>query len=105
MCVCSSQAESRLPTALLLLLVILQAAKGLICPVGPHDWGAQCVTLTAYSTGQMSPLAAIILVEDEAGDEGARAGTGCDSGFRGHGGHLGCMTDPKLLDQKPRGLA
>ena len=50
-------------------------------------------------------LAAIILVEDDAGDEGARAGTGCDSGFRGHGGHLGCMTDPKLLDQNPRGLA
>ena len=50
-------------------------------------------------------LAAITLVEDEAGDEVARAGTGCDSGLSGHGGHLGCMTDPKLLDQKPQGLA
>lgn len=46
--------KSRLPTALLLLPVILQAVKGLISPVGPHDWGAQSVTLTAYSPGQIS---------------------------------------------------
>lgn len=50
-------------------------------------------------------LAAITLVEDEAGDEGARAGTGCDSGLSGRDGRLGCMTDPKVLAQKPRGLA
>ena len=50
-------------------------------------------------------LAAITLVEDDAGDEGTRVGTGCDSGLSGREGHLGCMTDPKLLDQKPRGLA
>lgn len=54
MCVCSSQAASRLPTALSLLLVILQAAKGLIFPVGPHDCGAQFVTLIAYSAGKIS---------------------------------------------------
>ena len=41
-------------------------------------------------------LAAITLVEDKVGD---------DSGLSGREGHLGCMTDPKLLDQKPRGLA
>ena len=52
---CSSRAESGLPTALLLLPVVLQPAKGACLPRrGSQDWGAQSVAWTAHSPGQIS---------------------------------------------------
>lgn len=51
----SSWAESRLPTALLLVQVVLQPATGVCFPcVWLQDWGTQCVTWVTHSLGQIS---------------------------------------------------
>ena len=51
----STEAESRLPTALLLVPVIFQTATGACRPhVGPQDWGIRSEAVTAHSPGQVS---------------------------------------------------
>ena len=61
MCTHSSREDSRLPTALLLVTLALQPAKGAGLPyVGPQDWEAQYVAGTTHSPGRVS--APIILL-------------------------------------------
>ena len=54
-CVCSSQVELSLPTALLLVPQALQPAKGAYLPyVRPQGWGVQYVAQTTDSPGRVS---------------------------------------------------
>ena len=62
----SSHAQSRLPTALLLVSAVLWTARGADLPcVGPQDWGIQFVAFTTLSPEQVyihpSPLHVISL--------------------------------------------